>query len=387
MKNFIFFRVVLVFVLFSCTKEKAVTDLTVININPSKVEKGFDIANDVEYDFDILALETNDDCLIAEAYKIAHQNGVLYVFDKQGKSVLEFDSTGKHIKKLYKVGQGPDEYVSLDAFTVNGKDIWLADNLATLLLCYDENLKLKERISIRDIVLPNDIVFIDNKLYLATNWWGSEEKNWAFGSFDVQTKKANCLLEVPQTNEETAIFTKKSQIAKNGNSCLFIQSFCDTIFEMADNKLYPAYQLEFSERYEDLQRPIEKIMDPANANIIKGIEEIKQTKNSIFLAFLDNKKYLSAIYNKNQKTCIVYQSLINSSLADLPMWQYDVFFDENEIITSYNPGYLLDYFTEERLSKISIEHYRNKIKKMLSVIDEFSNPVVFVYKIKTDSKL
>jgi len=377
--------------LISCSRTSEQLSLPVITIDPSKVEKGYDIADKLDGDFKIAVLETTDNSLISYVDNMVYQNDMLYVFDSQGNSVFMFDSDGKYVKKLYKQGQGPDEYASLALFAFDGTNIWVTDNTQGNLLVYNDSLKLINRMNMIDMVIPDDMKFIGNKLCLASIGSSGREKNWVFGTYDVTTGESECYLYAPKQDEKTARFKKDNQIAILDQSCLFIQSYCDTIFEMKDDTFYPAYKFVFTERYKDIPRTIEEIMNTMDHdNTIIGIENMKQTENEIILGYFDvndegARVMKTAIYDKKEKKCVVYDYLMNSFLADLPLWQNAVFFENDAIVTCYDPDSLIEFFTEENLAKISDESNRTKIKNMLSSIDEYSNPVVFIYKTKSKS--
>jgi hypothetical protein len=363
-----------------------------IHINPSKVEEAYDISNDVEPEWDLVALETTDDCLISEIRRIEYQNSKYYVFDKTGNSVFIFDSAGKYISKLYKKGAGPDEYSKIDAFCLENKNIWVADGNMRQLICYDENLKMTERFNTYDIMGTEDIKYHNGNIYMADNWGGWTEKNMQFGTYNIRTKEVTGYVYVPPLEtlrEDAALWTKQSQLAKCGSSCLFTYSYCDTIFEIDDEGFHPKYRMVFSERYKDIPKPIEEYMDPNNQHIITGIEDIKQTQNWIFIGYIDQLIFRSAVYDKITGICNVYPYLIYSDLNNLEIVQFAVFFDSNRNMTAIcEAETLLKFYGKESdRAKIKNESYRKKIESVVSSIDEYSNPVIIRFKLKPDSKL
>ncbi|MDR1593167.1 MAG: 6-bladed beta-propeller [Prevotellaceae bacterium] len=378
----------LIFVLCSCSQNKVVSDLIEIHIDPSKIEEAYDISNNVEPEWDIVALETTDECLISDINGIEYQNNRYYILDKAGSSVFIFDSTGKFISKLYKKGEGPDEYSEIDAFCVEGKNIWVSDGNMRWLICYDENLKMIDRFSIFEIMGAYDIKYRNGYLYLATNWSGWNEKNMQLATYNIQTKEITGLWYVPKISDEAAHWIKPTQLAQSGSSCLFIHSYCDTIFQIDDEGFVPKYKVIFSERYKDIPKPIEEYMDPNNKHIITGIENIKQTKNKIIIGYPDYEYLRSAIYDKVSGICNVYTVLVYSDLNNLEIYQNTTFFENNNVVSSY-PAYMFLGFYEKETdrAKIQNESYRKKIESIVSSIDEYSNHVVIRFKIKPDSKL
>jgi hypothetical protein len=384
----IFRLLLLFFTLCSCSQDKIASNLIEIHIDPSKVEEAYDISNDVEPEWDIVALETTDDCLITDINRIVYQNNKYYIFDKTGNTVFMFDSVGKFISKLYKKGEGPDEYSQLEAFCLENSNIWIADVMRWL-ICYDENLNMTVRLRTLDILGADDMIYYNGNICMATNWSGGDIKNMQLATYNIQTKEVTSLLHVPRRKEGAALWIKKSQLAQCDSFCLFIQSYCDTIFQLDNKGFYPKYRMIFSERYKDIPQSIEEYMDPNNSNIIKFIEDIKQTQNKIFIGYGDQGHFRSAIYDKITGICNVYPWLIYSDLNSLIISQLAVFFDNNRnMISVFDAESFLDFYEKaDDRAKIKNELYRKKIETIFSSIDEYSNHVIIRFKLKPDSKL
>jgi hypothetical protein len=371
----------------SCSREKAST-LVEIHIDPSKVEAAYDIANDIESEWDIITLETTDSYLINAINKLYYQNGIYYLLDKKGHTVFLYDSSGKAISKLYKKGAGPDEYSTIEALAIVDKNIWISDPNLRDLICYDENLEMRDRYKTFDIMGVYDMTTFDENICIATNWTGWNEQNIECGMYNITNREITGFLYVSKQKEETAIFKKINQLAKSENSCLFIHSYCDTIFQLSNNEFSPAYRVVFKERYEDVPLPIEKIMDSSLTHMIRGIEDIKQTSKNIIIGYGDTRRFMTAIYDKNKGVCNVYPYLINSNIGGLQMFQYNTFFDGNNVISVYESSEILNFYAEEdNLSKIKNESDRKKIEDLKSSINTYSNPVLIRYKLKPNSSL
>jgi hypothetical protein len=376
-------------IFFSCSESKnKVSALAEIRIDPSKVEPAYDIAGDIESQWDIIALETTDDCLISDIDKVIYRNSIYYLLDRDGATVFLFDSKGKFISKLYKKGAGPDEYSQLGALTVVGKNIWVSDDYSWDFICYDENLKMVERHKLFGTIHINDMVTVDGNICVADNYSGWNEQNMQCGLFDTASKEIAGLLYVGRPDEKAANFRKSNQLDEYENTCLFIHSYCDTIYQLKDNQFAPAYQVIFSERYEDIPLPIEKRLDPSLKDMIRGLECIKQTRKSIIIGYFDDKSMRTALYSKEKGECKVHQHLANSAIGGLQTYPYNTFFDGANVISVCGPDLILDFYNEEdNFSKIKSESDKKKIEEIKSSINEYSNPVLICYTLKQDSNL
>lgn len=96
----------------------------------------------------VTPLETKIETLIGHIDKMLIREGRMYLLDKEGaKSLFVFDTSGKFIYKINRVGQGPGEYIEPDDFTVNDKAgeviIWDIDQKKALF--FKDNVFLREK--------------------------------------------------------------------------------------------------------------------------------------------------------------------------------------------------------------------------------------------------
>ncbi|MDR0743604.1 MAG: 6-bladed beta-propeller [Tannerella sp.] len=371
-----------VLLLVSCTqKEKSdsKSEIVRININLSDKTEVYDIGTDVEPEWDICALETNDDCLLGFVRQIYYKNDLYYILDLQASVILVFNREGEFVSKLDKKGGGPDDYIQINSFTVVGKNVWVAGG--TDLICYDENWHAIERQ--RLTIFPvGDMLEINNTIYLATNWRGH---NCQLVEYDIASKQQNCLITLPKYDPNIFKIEKSSQLTLSGDgvNSLFVQNFCDTIFRISDHRVAPQYRFSFSERYEDI--PIfsmEEVVKPTDK--IRGILGMYKTPNGIILSFID-KTLQYAVYNEEKATCRVCTKFGYAGLGNLTSPGGCYFTHDGEMIWMYDrPEELLAMIDE---SKIKNEADRQKIHAVLSNIKEDDNPVLFRFKLKKDAGL
>lgn len=78
----------------------------------------------------LVQLETNDSCLIGgRREKFLKRDSVFYIMDKN--EILEFDNDGRFLRKLSRVGGGPEDYTRIEDFEIvagaSGNEIWVVD--------------------------------------------------------------------------------------------------------------------------------------------------------------------------------------------------------------------------------------------------------------------
>ena len=285
MKIFYFTVLLALFCLCSCSNNGITHDLMEINIDPLDIKSSYDIADDVEQEWDIIALETTDDCLISRIVNLIYKNDIYYLHDIAAATIFLFDKDGKYISKLAKRGPGPDEYLGIDAFTVIEKNIWISDINGRRIMEYDENMQLVGQFGLSDQISPDHMINIGDYVYAGTNWSGWLNKNMQLASYNIRDKELNGLLYVPENKPDAPLNRKNSQLAGLDNTCLFMYSFCDTIFRIENNAVTPEYKVIFNSNYEDIPVPIQILIDPKYSKTIRGLEDIKQTANSVLLGY------------------------------------------------------------------------------------------------------
>ncbi len=148
------------------------------------VEQGNPAEKDV-WSYQFIPLDdSSPDAVFSNISKVIVKNNLTFVLDGQGKKmVYVYDNSGKYIKTVGRIGQGPGEYINARDFNVDKNYIYIYDDRSRQLLTYNykENTfesSLKTEFSARAFslldngnilfVLPKDqkhnqIVITDNK--------------------------------------------------------------------------------------------------------------------------------------------------------------------------------------------------------------------------------
>lgn len=154
-------RILFILIVFiGCTQNNKET--IQINLNNSKNELNYsEFVESVNY----IQLETRSDCLISNINQIVKDDSLLFLLDRKQKSLFIFNSNGKYLNKIQKVGKGIDEFITICSFCINPhlKTIYILDDIQQKLLEFDYHCIFKRLIPIskedivREInVLPNN---------------------------------------------------------------------------------------------------------------------------------------------------------------------------------------------------------------------------------------
>jgi hypothetical protein len=84
----------------------------------------------------------------------------------------------------------------------------------------------------------------------------------------------------------------------------------------------------------------------------------------------------------------VYGRLINSNLNDINVYQYNTFFDGDQMVCAYDDlTAIVNAFANGRLEELESEADRVKIRGALAGLNANSNPVLIRYKLRENSTL
>ncbi|WET69016.1 6-bladed beta-propeller [Sphingobacterium sp.] len=122
------------FILYSCSniseiKEETNSSVTIKipdYIDNSKLSKYSEFYDSVK----MIPLETKEECLIGRIDKIVVYQGNFFILDQsQSKSVFQFDSKGKFIRRYGEIGDGPGKYNEPNDLSIKNDElvIWVND--------------------------------------------------------------------------------------------------------------------------------------------------------------------------------------------------------------------------------------------------------------------
>lgn len=99
-------------------------------------------------DYKYVMLESNDSTLITEIKGIDLTDSLIAVHS--GETVFVFDMEGKIEGKIDKRGQGPQEYLGISDFMIDGDDIWILSSDNMKFLVYDKVGNFKKDLALDD---------------------------------------------------------------------------------------------------------------------------------------------------------------------------------------------------------------------------------------------
>ena len=98
----------------------------------------------------IIPLETLEDAVMVRADKILVRNDNIYLLDESQNILFVFDTIGRFVKKLDKVGRGPGEYIMINDFCIDedSENIEILDSFSGKCKIYDADFNFIEEFRI-----------------------------------------------------------------------------------------------------------------------------------------------------------------------------------------------------------------------------------------------
>jgi hypothetical protein len=175
------------FLCYSCQTTSSPTGL-VIRVEPQEgAIKLSQVADSIGY----LTLKETEHSRLGALSHVRYSNGYYYIHDHQQAHYFVFDSVGKYVSKIAKVGRGPGEYagnLKFDVHPQNGQVV-LFDQLKQNMLLYSPEGAFLEEVPMGEIV--RDFRILSNGDYLfytPDHNSGSLKGLWTTGR-DGQVKK------------------------------------------------------------------------------------------------------------------------------------------------------------------------------------------------------
>ena len=147
MKSKVYFYVILFYLFISCTENNQYNTTYLVKKTEIQQYNSDKLSDIVEY-FDIVPLETSDDCLLGEINVIKKRAGRYYIRTNDNRLDV-FNENGKHLMKVGGVGQGPGEYTAICDFDADNDHIYIL--VPGKILKYDYNGTFQTELPIENL--------------------------------------------------------------------------------------------------------------------------------------------------------------------------------------------------------------------------------------------
>ena len=129
--------------LITCCKESTRNQVSLLEISPNTPTDHDWLAI---ADTTIIPLETTEECLLGQISEIYNVDSEWYILTHEN-NVLKFDKSGKYISSIGKRGNGPGEFLRINAMAINDGKIYLIEGNQQKVCVYDTDGKWMEDIA------------------------------------------------------------------------------------------------------------------------------------------------------------------------------------------------------------------------------------------------
>jgi hypothetical protein len=286
----------------------------------------------------LVRLETTDNSLIIRIEKIMFDEDKIFIFDKRANSIFVFDSDGKFLYPIKKVGMGPGEYNNLHnvCLDIDNKQLILFPDSPNKIYYMDYSGNL-----LRQTTLGNNLYYLDvscykNEIYAITEYSNSNNNFCYINILDKPDNKETCLFNDNKVRQNS-IRTSGSYLTKSKDLNFTIR-YENFIYEIVDKKVRKKYEIDFGkynlpERYKEPDIPKEEII--SISQYIYSIIDMVDSEN--YLAFKTNVPGIY-IYSKEEDLLKKYRSIIDSKYDIYWTQMYYIENMDNSVAFVMNPS-------------------------------------------------
>lgn len=305
-------------------------------------------------------LETNQDCLIASIDKVKKVKDKFYILDRTNNAIFIFKETGEYFQTLFKVGNGPGEYLQLMDFDVEDDNLYILDFARQAILKYNEDLSYEGMVKYR--TFASQFLVAGEKIFLYNEPSGQKD-DYRFSLID---KNGNYIENVlPREGQATYNYGGIGVFSK-ANNTPFISPIYGNIIYKGD-EFDKEYQIRFSERAFPVAESIESydILSPVFTYLVK--EHFFVTDHYVIFDYTCDGERCHALYEKAGDRTLGAGKVKNDLIADFrffPQWGND-----GLLMDAVNPDLLHEYFSF-LLGRAE-----------LSGVKDGDNPVLVIYRV------
>lgn len=215
--------------------------------------------SEITSDIRPIQLELTESSLIGRAGRVLYDGHYILVQNRNPQSILLFDGTGKFLRQIGSMGQGPGEFTSLLDIAADFKNQVVYISSFRKLLCYDFKGHFIRETPIPFINYPWCLGFTDGKLRFIGRY--SRETSKGSHYFGSSLYETDSNLQVTDSIELKKVLNPRiiwsqhwyaDHITQDSDKTYLYEfefnpepSLRDTLFQLKDKKRYPHLRLNF----------------------------------------------------------------------------------------------------------------------------------------------
>lgn len=366
-----------------CSKEQrsSVVCSYQIDVDKAIVSNLFDAVDSVDF----IQLETNNDNLISEIGQLAISDNIV-LSDRRTNQLLQFTLDGRHLSTLSNIGNGPGEYVRLDAFLVDKEngDIMILDAMQNKVIVYS-----KEGAFLREVntPLPYGPGFFaksaQNKYFVFEQSITSVMAESNYNLFVCSEDMSNPVKLLPFTKTSNVAFSPRTIFYYVNDTLVYVPTYQETIYNVFEDRVEPRLRIDFGDKWVD----DEYVYNPNIANDPIGfVEGLEKQRFVYFFNELENDTHIYAdfyyqgvpylyIYNKQTG---VYQLLKAREKEGFELRDKPLFALSDRFVIPITSSALKGILDDPSIKF----NEKEALNQQFKALDEESNPILISVKFK-----
>lgn len=312
-------------------------------------------------DVKFIPLETNEDCIIGNISKVLFSKGKYYILDsKSAKQIFVFDSLGKFLTHIGKIGKGPGEFIRPVDFCI--------DNKANYILIIDADRKIIKADLNGNFILEKsspvqnrpitNIVSDNGIIYAYTGQRMSNVKKVQIIQFDRNLNPMKWLLPYKYPSPLSTGFNNAFYIFEDKIN--FISAFNNCMYQVEGGDFIKRFIFNFEGLHLSLKDLTDEQLLSNNTNAWFFYNCVEGNDLIYLPVFEKGRPKYGFLIKRNNKFLLINEIIEDSALFIPPVSCFN-----DKFIATINSGILL--------KKMPESHLRLKVT---------DNPVIVEYKIQ-----
>ena len=323
-------------------------------------------------------LETNDNCLLGATVKVEITDKYIIILDNN-KKIFVFDTEGKFLNTIGKIGPGPNEHLSIKGFYVDevAGTIGVYDVLRADITRYTMDGKMINKTKCEPFFKEACRILGLNEGLLITSTYNNLKNDY---HYFVVNEKDNTLCGnyIPYLSQGRANLILRDEFYTNDKTNHYVLAmFSDTLYHFADREFKPKYVLQTPlkkatkkdiEKYGTFETGIDVMTSLRKDGFSLGIFHIHAAGGYIFFTYTMKDNFYYAFWNiaENKGYYKLYQEIEN------PLCRI------NQISTTTRDAFVGILSADEVVEALKTVPDRSLFKE-LEKVDYQDNPIIVFY--------
>lgn len=318
--------------------------------------------------------------LVSDITEIQIKNDRIYLQDKLNR-IICYDMQGNVIFQIDAVGNGPGEYVNINAFAVNEKnrELVIYDNLRSMLLYYNSDNGKYFKTEKFPKPNPSAMASTDG-VYYYDNQHHNNYPNDSILHYSLFVSRNGIDMEqhyFPHNQAEADYHFQVTPypFSYNNASVYYCKNFDNIVYELSPSGLKALYEIKLPNPL-----PFAKIKEKANEQeLIKseysfGIESIYQCENLLYFQFTQNGHIQFVLYDlSTQKQIYCGRKMEDKTGKNIPI---------HRLICGTYDNHFWGYLTPEAIDwTLSNEPNKEYPELLRNYNSDTDNPIIVFYEV------